>query len=390
MRLDEHPFFDGLEPVNIAELCTTIEVVDFAENTEIFSQNSPSENLYLLLEGEVAFRKQVSGKTYRTVSLGHPGEFFGEIGLFTGEPRSTQAWANLHSKIAEIPREKLLGFIRNHPVLVERILQSIIRHLHETTDHYMKDILRQEKMAMVGNMVNSIIHDFRNPFTTLRMGIGVIGQLHKDNATQDLCRMLEDQVTNMTGMIEELHMFSRGEQTVKFTTVNLPRLLERFQELNRPFFEKDRLDITVDVADLDFEADEDKILRVLQNLVGNAIEALGEQRGEIHICGERAGEHLQLIVRDTSGGIPEKIRRHLFDPFVTFGKNHGTGLGTAIVKSIVEAHSGIVTFETEDNVGTTFFVRVPLRQESPATADLRQSPRIESNYTKSSTSSRLS
>jgi signal transduction histidine kinase len=67
-----------------------------------------------------------------------------------------------------------------------------------------------------------------------------------------------------------------------------------------------------------------------------------------------------LHVSDNGPGIPEELRDTLFDAFVTHGKKKGVGLGLAIAKSIVEAHSGTITFDTSMGQGTTFHVRLPV------------------------------
>jgi signal transduction histidine kinase len=380
MRFEEHPLFEELAQEHIKELADQSEIRRFRGGDLIFDERTPSESLYLVLDGTVVFKKKVAAKDFRTVSHCHQGEFFGEIGLFTGDPRSTRAEASDSCELAKIPRESFLQFIKKHPEPIERILRSIIQHLHETTDHYVKDMLRQEKMAVVGSMVNTIIHDFKNPFTLINLAAEIIAKMHPDDSTQQLCRTILEQVERMGGMAEELHTFSRGKQQFNFAPIRLPALMERFQEHNLPYFEKDNLTITLDVADVAFEGEEAKLLRVLQNLVGNAIEALNGRPGEIHIYGGKEKDNALIVVRDTAGGIPEKIRGHFFEPFVTFGKSQGTGLGTAIIKSIVDAHSGSITFDTEQGVGTTFYVRLPLKQPAQVVNHRLNSPDGSTGY----------
>jgi len=105
-----------------------------------------------------------------------------------------------------------------------------------------------------------------------------------------------------------------------------------------------------------------KLFRVFQNLIGNAIEAIGEGRGHVEIEGTVRGEDgvVEITIKDNGSGIPEAIRGRFFEPFVTFGKSGGTGLGSAIVKSIIDAHNGDIRFETETGKGTAFFVTLPL------------------------------
>ncbi len=101
---------------------------------------------------------------------------------------------------------------------------------------------------------------------------------------------------------------------------------------------------------------------MLQNLVGNAIDGCDERDdGVVRIEVHDRKENIELIVSDNGKGIPEQIRNNLFDPFVTYGKTGGTGLGTAIVKSVVEAHKGRIRFETSSS-GTSFFILLPKSQ----------------------------
>lgn len=368
MDLREHPFFSTVDGEQIAALEQSTHVQDFASDSVIFEEGSPSDALFLLLEGEVAFCKQVPGGQFRAISYARPGEYFGEIGLFTGQPRALRAEARGAVKLAVVPRDALLTFIKGTPGPMDHILQSIINHLHATTRHYITDMLRQEKMSVVGTMINTIIHDFKNPFCLISLAAQLISSTHQDERTQKLCRNIEDQIQRMNGMAEEINEFSRGQQRLRLSRVRLRDIAERFRELNLPFFERPNIIVRFDIPDVELDAEENKLIRVFQNLIGNAIDALGESGGQIVISAEvEDSGQLLLKVADNGSGIPEEIRANFFEPFVTFGKKKGTGLGTAIVKSIVEAHGGKITFDTGAQ-GTTFLIHLPLHQAVPAEA----------------------
>lgn len=125
------------------------------------------------------------------------------------------------------------------------------------------------------------------------------------------------------------------------------------------YFDAAKVDVVVRVTEVIVEADENKILRVLQNLVGNAVEALGGRGGRVEIAVTQSEEWVEIKIYDNGPGIPEAIKEKLFEPFVTYGKRTGTGLGTAIAKSIVNAHQGEITYESEDQKGTTFYIKLP-------------------------------
>ena len=363
MELSEHPFFKEIDPTHCGELLNKTEVESYPPETLIFDEGSKSDGIYLILDGTVAFTKRVPDEEARSISYSKAGLSFGEVGVFTGQPRALRVESQSNVTLAKIPSDALIRFIKTTPGSIDSILKSIVNHLHETTRHYVEDIMKQEKMAMVGTMVNTIIHDFKNPFCLISLGAQILIQLHEDEQSQKLCNNIEDQVQRMVAMAQELSEFSQGEHKLRISNVNMKALLERFQELNFPFFESERITIEVDVPEFIIEAEEMKLLRVLQNLVGNAIDAFEDRPGTIRITAEKEDEDtVAMKVTDNGNGIPEQIQEHFFEAFVTFGKSKGTGLGSAIVKSIIQAHGGSVTFETEAGKGTTFFVHLPFKQ----------------------------
>lgn len=363
MKLEEHPFFAELRSKNASDLIALTEVTLFDKGDIIFDEGSSSDGLYLLLEGKVAFIKAIPGNKHRIISYAEEGGFFGEIGIFTGANRSLGATAQVPVTIARIPREALVDFIRNTPGPIEQILQNIVNHLHHTTRHYVEDMLQQEKLAVVGNMMNSIIHDFKNPFTMISIAAQLLKSMHADERSQRLCHNIETQIDRMVEMAAEIAEFSKGEQAIRISKVNLALLLERFRILNEPYFKKDNITIAIKADDVIVEAEENKLLRVFQNLITNAIEAMHDHpAGTIAIDVFAEDSAAVITIADNGPGIPEDIKHNLFDPFITFGKSRGTGLGTAIVKSIINNHHGTIDFESEASKGTCFTITLPLVQ----------------------------
>jgi signal transduction histidine kinase len=112
-------------------------------------------------------------------------------------------------------------------------------------------------------------------------------------------------------------------------------------------------------ADVLVNADENKFLRVVQNLVANAVEAFNGCGGRVELTAGVSEEGVQIKIHDNGPGIPEAIKERLFEAFVTYGKHSGTGLGTAIAKSIIDAHGGQISFQSHCQEGTTFYIRLP-------------------------------
>ncbi|MDX2110459.1 MAG: ATP-binding protein [Verrucomicrobiota bacterium] len=331
----------------------------------IFEEGTASDGLYLVLEGEVSFVKRMVDGKFRTVSYSRTGDFFGEIGVLTGHARSLKAVAVGHTVIVKIPGESLVEYLNEMPGPISNLLQSIIKHLHETTQTFMQDMLRQEKMAMIGAMMNTIIHDFKNPFCLISLSAQLIEQDHKDEKTRRYSKNITEQVSRMLEMAAEIAEFSKGQQTLRISHLDLHDVFAHFQALNSPYFQSSKVKISIEVPSMMVAGEEMKLQRVFQNLVGNAIEAIGDKPGNITITAVAENAHARITVADDGPGIPEEIRNHFWDAFVTRGKESGTGLGSAICKSIVESHGGTISFQTSSGKGTTFTLLLPLVESAP-------------------------
>lgn len=340
-----------------------IELLDLVDGESIFGEDSAPDALFLILSGNVAFTKEKLDGSLKNVSQSGEGSFFGEVGVFTGEHRALGAVALGHCRIARVPEPTVKKIIEDAEP-VRKILESVIHHLKSTTDHYMDEVMRTEKLTLVGTMVSSLLHDFKNPFSIISLGSNIIAQRYKDDAkTARICENMESQIRRMVNMANDLAAFARGDSQIEIAYVSLDALFAHFRELNMPFFKDQTVALIMQGNGASLQGDASKLLRVLQNLISNAIEALhsADIDGKVEIYAEQNEKVVTITLSDNGPGIPEDIRRNFFEPFVTRGKNEGTGLGTAIVKSIIDAHHGEIEFETSSR-GTTFTIRLPKKQ----------------------------
>jgi signal transduction histidine kinase len=107
-----------------------------------------------------------------------------------------------------------------------------------------------------------------------------------------------------------------------------------------------------------------KLERVLYNLLLNACEAVAPEGGRIHVGMNQVQGGVEIRVSDNGRGIPEKIRGQLFEPFVSHGKENGTGLGLTVVQKIIQDHGGDVIVEKTSAQGTVFRLLLPLTSSS--------------------------
>lgn len=367
MTISDHPFFTALSPTDSALLIAAAQYHQVPADSVIFEENTPCNGLYLVLEGTFAISKRNADGTHRFVNYAKEGSAFGEIGILLGQNRSARATSITPSTYAVIPQETLQPFISASSAL-KNLIRISIGHLSATTQHYLSDISTQENLAMLGTLINSVLHDFKNPLNLIALNTQVLAQLHPDERTQSICQNIEAQVERMTHMAAEIGEFSRSGKKTIFSKVNLRELIETFQFLNAPLFSDDLPSLKINVESVEFDGEPKKLLRVLQNIVGNAVEALQNQPdGQITIEGKASpdGGSVLIQISDNGPGIPAAVQKRFWEPFFTHGKDSGTGLGSAIAKAMIEAHGGKIHFISSPANGTTFFIALPVNQSTP-------------------------
>jgi signal transduction histidine kinase len=363
MNITDHAFFAFFDQEMSATMAADAALLELKDGDVLFREGDPPDNLYLVLEGSVAISKHDTSGQNQVIAHIHANDFLGEFAVLDGGPRSATVSAAGAVKLAGISRRVILENLRDANAGLDLTIK-IISRIRDSNQRRVEERLRQERMSLVGKMINGIIHDFRNPFTVINMLAEMIKKTHPDCA--NYCGMMSEQIDRMMGMAEEVLEFSRGVTALKAAPFALSDLLARFDRLNRDYFASLKIDLQIDPVDCTLCADEDKLLRVLQNLASNAAQAMdGNGIGSIRISAETAQDGIRIHVADTGPGIPEQVRHNLFEAFSTHGKKKGLGLGMAIVHSIISAHGGTIRFDTETGKGTVFHIHLPA--EAPKT-----------------------
>jgi signal transduction histidine kinase/CRP-like cAMP-binding protein len=219
--------------------------------------------------------------------------------------------------------------------------------------------MENERLAAVGRMAGTVIHDIKNPMNTLRLYAQVIKSKTEGQEPARLAEQIMRQVDRFVHMTQDILDFSRGVSELQLAPVNMTELMTdvlRFIDLD---LRKRNIALTQNLAyagpaSLDME----KMVRVFVNLAGNAADAMGEG-GTLHVSTELADGMVRIAFTDTGTGMTEDVRARIFEPFFTHGKKHGTGLGLSIVRKIVEDHHGTITVASEPGKGSTFTVCLP-------------------------------
>ncbi|MCH2051235.1 MAG: ATP-binding protein [Trichodesmium sp. ALOHA_ZT_67] len=363
MKLEEHQFIRYFGKDKVAKISQFAIIKKFSPQDILVDQGNNSDALFLILEGEaLVSKKSEECDNYIIITSIKSNDFFGELGIIDRQPRSCRVVALRETTVAQIYYDHIIDILaETQGDVVLKILSILSQRLRSITTEYVNQLAYKEKMTLIGEMVNTIIHDFRSPFTGIQLSSSMLKELHPDQESQEWCDLISMQVQRMLNMAEEVLAFSQGNTKLYSRQVDIAKLLQNFQKLNQVYIDSTFVELIVSFEEsLIINADENKINRALQNLLANAVEAVNKDKGQIEIKAKRKDPWVEITFSDNGSGIPEEIKNSLFKPFVSYGKQGGIGLGTAIVKTIVDAHGGEICFESIIGKGTTFYLRFPV------------------------------
>ena len=207
-----------------------------------------------------------------------------------------------------------------------------------------QELVNRERLSAIGRMASSIIHDLKIPMTNIRSAAALLGRENLSSGMRsEFSSVITHEIDRQVDMTREILDFSRGEMRLKRSSFPLGDLLEEVVKFLENDFHNSGITLMREWSDLGvFEGDRERLRRVLLNLLGNARDAMPDG-GVIKIIGFPEDGGIHLSVQDGGAGIPDVVMEKLFTPFITHGKRHGTGLGMAIAKNIVEAHQGSIS-----------------------------------------------
>ncbi len=356
----ENQFFRDFTAEGKASLLPHLKVEGFQNGVYLFHEGDAPDGVYLVVEGEIEILK-TAGQREEMLSIFRPGEFLGEAAVLDGQGRSTCARARGHVVVVKVPNKPLMETLAREPVSVTiRLFQRVLSYFRRTNDLYVREVVHKEKLALVGEMAATLMHDLRNPLSGIRLAADLMKMTHHDPESLRCCEGIDVQCNRIAAMATDLLEVSRGEVKLHLEQTNTTALLDRFQALNHDYIERSGVKVVFRADPADIEVDVMRLLRLLQNLVTNAVEATSKKPGGLIEIGAWAeGSRLFHTVKDNGPGLPATVIEYMFQPFATHGKLGGTGLGMAIVKNVVNAHHGHITFKTARGEGTSFMVELP-------------------------------
>lgn len=349
----------GLEETAFQRIAEEIELLRYGPDEMIFEEDDPGDCLFLIVQGGVKISKKGRGGQQEVLAHLAQHDFFGEMAVVDSGRRSARASAEGDTILGQVDRSDWDLLLRLAPHQVMRnFSRAVSARLRNNNQHFIEEMMRNERLSLLGTTVSAIAHDMNNPISSIMSACHIVQTTTQDKVTARMADLIRDAVKRMEMMTQELVDFSRGKTNLQlkaFTVAELIEGLDADLEKCRPYFEV-RVDLRY-VGKL--HGDRHRLLRVFGNLIRNAREAMKPNVGNrLEFTISRIGDVARFEVADTGCGIPQDLLPKLFEPFATFGKENGTGLGLAISKSVVDAHHGTIAVKSNEQ-GTTFTVELP-------------------------------
>jgi two-component system nitrogen regulation sensor histidine kinase GlnL len=249
----------------------------------------------------------------------------------------------------------------------------VVLSLHERSmaDKMDRQLIHRNAARSVTAMAAMLAHEVKNPLSGIR-GAAQLLEQDTDEAGRELTQLICDETDRIVALVDRMEAFSE-HAPISRTEVNIHEVLDRVRKIGLSGFARHvRLTEEYDPSLPPVHGDRDLLLQAFLNLVKNAAEAAPETGGEIILTtayrhglrlavpGGEGRRHLPLMVAvaDNGSGIPDDLKPHLFDPFVTTKRN-GTGLGLALVAKVIGDHGGVIEFDSQPR-RTVFRAFLPL------------------------------
>jgi signal transduction histidine kinase len=229
-------------------------------------------------------------------------------------------------------------------------------------------LIESEQLATIGRMASSISHDLRHSLAAIVANSEFLCDGRLTGAQrEELYQEVRIGVNQMTDLIDSLLEFARTRESLNPAYASIAETVQRAMQAVRlhPRHQGTLIQVSsigqgVASSDLAW-FDPRKLERALYNLLLNACEAAPSASGQVQVTTGRSEAWVTITVADNGPGIAEPIREKLFHPFVSYGKENGTGLGLTVVQKIVQDHGGNVVMERTSEARTVFRISIPGR-----------------------------
>ena len=264
-----------------------------------------------------------------------------------------------------------------------RLLQESQQYAHALKE---ADLRKDEFLA-------TLAHELRNPLAPIRNGLQILRMSPTGEVSNDVRDMMDRQLTHLVRLIDDLLDVSRvsqGKIDLRKEKITLQAVLQSAVEASQPLINARGQTLILDIPEMPLWLDADlvRLAQVVENLLNNAAKYT-QEKGIIKLSVRQEGQQIALAISDNGSGIPADMLPKVFELFTQVDRNlersqGGLGIGLALVKRLVDMHSGRIQAESAGlGRGSTFTVFLPLASAPMGKVDAAVTPTISPAETKS-------
>ena len=265
----------------------------------------------------------------------------------------------IHHMRLEMPNEKIEW---NKNDEIGALILEYNRMVEELSESA-KKLARSQRESAWREMAQQIAHEIKNPLTPMKLNIQYLekawieGGEDFDNKLQKITKNLTEQIDSLSNIASQFSSFATSDQIKAEAIAVKPLLVSAIDLFSSHKYI--RFETHLPEEEVFIYADRNQFIRILNNLLKNAIQSIAEQdEGEIQISLTVQDKTVEIQISDNGCGISEKEKSHIFEPRFTT-KTGGMGLGLALVKKMTENAQGNIRFESNVNIGTLFILQFP-------------------------------
>jgi signal transduction histidine kinase len=361
--LESIALFRNLGPEELRTLQRVAQERKFDAGSEIFKENTPGDGIYFVKEGLVEIGGAIGASDRHIFSQLGPGEIFGEMAVIEDCPRSAAARALTNTEVYFIPREEMLSLLQHSPMLAFDLLRLISHRLREFNHLHLREMVEAESLAVIGRFAQGIIHDLKNPLSIIGLSAEMFDMpnIRPEMRAKAQAR-IKKQVNRISDLVGDILIFTENKRSeTQVQPLDFRKfILEVIPELQSEAEMKDaEIVLQTEPPSACVPINARRLGRVFHNLIHNATEVM-LNGGKIFIRFRMVENEIVTEIEDTGPGIAPEIARTLFQPFATFGKSQGSGLGLSICKKIIEDHRGRIDVRSEAGRGAIFTFVLPM------------------------------
>lgn len=246
------------------------------------------------------------------------------------------------------------------------LFKDITQHKKDIEEIEQKQdiIVKQGQLVSIGELAGGVAHDINTPISAIKTGITMLNQKQdREESEKEILQRMDNCATKIINIVNSMRNQIRnlgGTTKIKFKVSDV---INDIKVITYHEIYKNKSEFCVDIIDdLSVEGDPTKLGQVLTNLVVNAAQAYGDKGGKIDVTVEKSPKNSVLIkIRDYAGGLEPEIKPYIFKNILTTKGTFGTGLGLYLAYSIIKGEfNGDISFESDEGMGTTFYISIPV------------------------------